>query len=473
MFQALLNWIRKQVSRIFPAKNIEEGLGIEIDISDVMADSIELWAKMYEDEAPWIDNKIIKSLNVPSSIASEMARLVTIEMESEVTGGVDSKGKALTNDRASYLNEQYQRVIDSLRIQTEYAAAKGGMVFKPYLDNENIAIDYVQADNFYPVRFNASGELVAAIFPEIIIKGDRTYTRLEYHDYLGNGVNYISNTSYVKGTEESGLGKSCELTDVKEWEDLEGELNIKELDQPLFSYFKMPLANNKDSKSHLGVSVYSKATKLIEEADKQYSKILWEYEGTELAIDVNLDMLNNGELPEGKERLYRKLDTEDESFYKVFNPDIRDTSLYNGLNKLLERIEFNSGLAYGTLSDVQEISKTATEIKSSKQRSYSTVVDIQKALRIALEHLIISMDYLATMYNLAPVGDYEVSFDFDDSIIIDSKEEQAIMMMEVSANLIKPEYYLMKRYGLTEEQAINMLPSMDIGIKEEDYDDME
>ncbi|HZJ98389.1 MAG TPA: hypothetical protein VFC79_00195 [Tissierellaceae bacterium] len=114
MFRALLNWIRKQVSKIFPIKSIEEGLDIEIDISDVMADSIELWAKMYEDEAPWIDNKIIKSLNVSSSIASEMARLVTIEMESEVTGGVDSKGKALTNDRASYLNEQYLRVVDRL-----------------------------------------------------------------------------------------------------------------------------------------------------------------------------------------------------------------------------------------------------------------------------------------------------------------------------------------------------------------------
>lgn len=473
MFQALLNWIRRQVSKIFPTKNIEEGLGIEIDISDVMADSIELWAKMYEDDAPWIDNKIIKSLNIPSSIASEMARLVTIEMESEITGGVDGKGEAVTNDRASYLNTQYQKVVDRLRIETEYAAAKGGMVFKPYLDDKNIAIDYVQADNFYPVRFNASGELVAAIFPEVIIKGDRTYTRLEYHDYLGNGVNYISNTSYVKGTEESGLGKPCELTDVKEWEDLDGELNINGLDQPFFSYFKMPLANNKDSKSNLGVSVYSKATKLIEEADRQYSKILWEYEGTELAVDVNLDMLNNGELPEGKERLYRKLDTEDESFYKVFNPDIRDSSLFNGLNRLLQRVEFNCGLAYGTLSDVQEMAKTATEVNSSKQRSFSTVVDIQKALRIALEGLIVSMDYLTTMYNLAPKGEFETSFTFDDSIVIDSKEEQAIMLQEVAANLIKPEYYLMQRYGLELNAALEMLPSMDEGIKEEDYDDLE
>lgn len=473
MFSKLLNWIRKQVSKIFLTKNLEEKLDIEIDISDEMIDSIEKWTKMYEDESPWIDDDIIKSLNLPSSIASEMARLVTIEMESEITGGTDKEGEILTNDRASYLNKQYQRVVDSLRVQSEYACAKGGMVFKPYVDNETIAIDYVQADNFYPVKFNSSGDLIAAIFPEIIIKGDNTYTRLEYQEYLGDGINYISNTSYVKSKDTEGLGDPCELAEVEEWKDLEGEINIVGLEQPLFSYFKMPLANNKDSKSNLGVSVYSKAEKLIEEADRQYSKILWEYESKETSIDVNIDMLENGELPEGKKRLYRKLDTEDENFYKTFSPDIRDISLFNGLNNLLRKVEFNCGLAYGTLSDVQEMAKTATEVNASKQRSYSTVVDIQKSLRIALEHLIISIDYLTTMYSLAPDGDYEVSFTFDDSIVVNTEQEQLIMMQEVAANLIKPEYYLQKRYGLSEKQAKEMLPNMDIGIKENDYDDIE
>src|SRR5699024_1784287 len=132
---------------------------------------------------------------------------------------------------------------------------------------------------------------------------------------------------------------------------------------------------------NLGVSIYSRAENLIKEADRQYSSILWEYEATEAAIDVSLDMLVNAEeLPKGKERLFRKLDTEDENFYKVFSPNIRDESLYNGLNQLLRKIEFNVGLAYGTLSDVEEVAKTATEIASSKQRSYATIVDIQKSL---------------------------------------------------------------------------------------------
>lgn len=468
MFSNLLEWIRKQVSRILPSKTVEEKLEIEFDISDEMIDSIEKWSKMYEGNADWIDGDKVKSLNIASSVASEMARLVTIEMESEITSG-----KKEENGRATYLNNQYQKVVDSLRVQTEYAAAKGSMIFKPYIDGDNIAIDYVQADNFYPVEFNASGELIAVIFPEVIKRGKDVYTRLEYHHMLADDKCYISNTAYVKKDSVSGLGVKIPLSSVKEWEHLEPEVNLEGIKEPLFSYFKMPLANNKDTTSNLGVSVYSKAVNLIEEVDKHYSSILWEYSSKESAIDVSEDLLYNKELPEGKDRLFRRLDTDDESFYKVFSPEIRDASLYNGLNKLLQRVEFNCGLAYGTLSEAQEMTKTATEITASKQRSYATVVDIQKSLRISLEHLIESMDYLASFYELADKGDYVVSFDFDDSIVVDTKAEQAIMLNEVAAGLIKPEYYLMKRYGVSEEEARQMLPNFDTGIDESQYDDLE
>ena len=40
----------------------------------------------------------------------------------------------------------------------------------------------------------------------------------------------------------------------------------------------------------------------------------------------------------------------------------RDASFFNGLNQQLRRIEFNSNLAYGTLSDPNNTDKTAEEI---------------------------------------------------------------------------------------------------------------
>lgn len=455
--------------RILPNKTVEEGLKdlkVKIDMSDDMVESLELWSEMYEDKSPWL-NKEIKSMNLPASIASELARLVTIELESEITGG-DTE-----NDRSLYLNEQYQKVIDKLRVQTEYAVAKGGLIFKPYLDNENIAVEFVQANEFYPTKFDSSSNLIGVIFPDIINIGDEVYTRLEYHLLMDNGDYYISNTSFVKDKNTEGLGSPTPLTRVEAWEELETEVLLIGVHRTLFSYFKMPLANHKDTKSELGVSAFSKAENLIKEADKQWSKILWEFEGTELAVDVSIDMIDGDKMPEGKARLFRKLDSEDESFYEVFSPQIRDESLFNGLNKILQKVEFVCGLAYGTLSDIQMVEKTAEEIKTSKQRSYSTVVDIQKALRLSLERLIDVMDYMADLYTLAKKGDYEVSFHFDDSIVIDSKQEQAIMLQEVASGLIKPELYLMTRYGVTEEQAKEMLPDVVDETLPDDYDDLE
>lgn len=463
--------------KIFGKETIQESLDVNIDISDVMAEKIDLWTKMYQNEPPWLDEKKgHKTLGLPSSIAGEMARLVTIEMESKITGLSDNEGNPTDNPRADYLNEQYQRVVDKLRIQTEYGLAKGGLVFKPYIDNGRIAVDYVQADNFYPVEFNSSGDLIAAIFPEVIQKGDNIYTRLEYHHLLPNGTYYIANTAYRKTGDIEGLGMPVSLEVIEEWAELEPELNLEGLERPLFSYFKVPMANSIDSTSDLGVSIFSKAEHLIKEADRLYSSILWEYEGTELAIDVALDMIKDMEkveLPEGKERLYRQLDTQGDDFYKVYNPNIRDDSLFNGLNQLLRRIEFNVGLAYGTLSDADEVAKTATEIASSKQRSYATIVDIQKALQVSLEHLIYSMDYLTTFYGLAPKGDYEVSFHWDDSIVVDAEQERTILLQEVAAGLIKPEYYLQRVYGVEEETAIEMLPKAMREPTADDYDDFE
>lgn len=477
MFQKIIDFIKRAVKSMFPNEIEQRQINVDFNVSAIMAESIELWSKLYADNIPWVEaDPTIKSLNLPATIASEMARLVTVEMVSEIHATTEQE-----NERSEYLNKQYQIVIDELRPQTEYAVAKGGMVFKPSIDRQDIVVDFIQADEFYPVRFDSRGNLVGAIFIEQIPKDKLLYTRLEFHDYIDEANYKVTNTAYVKkitAGENEGFGRVCALSDCEEWAELEEEINFLNLEKPLFSYFKMPLANNIDSRSNLGVSIYSKAIEALEQADRQYSRIIWEFEGTELAIDVGMDLLIDGiELPEREKRLYRKLDadtgTTGKPLYEVFSPEIRDESLYKGLNKHFQDIEFRCGLAYGTISDMQMVAKTATEINSSKQRSYSTVADIQKALQKALEHLIESMDYLTTLYSLAQAGEFTTSFIFDDSIVVDALQEQSIMLAEVGAGLIRGEAYLMKRYGISEEEALKMLPELAPRRDSSDFDNLE
>ena len=168
-----------------------------------------------------------------------------------------------------------------------------------------------------------------------------------------------------------------------------------------------------------------------------------------------LEYTDKYKLPSLKDRLFRATGSnkDGKAFYEVFSPEIRETPLYKGFNDILKRIEFICGLAYGTISDPELIEKTATEIMSAKQRSYATVSDIQQALEDALNDMIYAMDVLATLYNLTPRGNYEASYEWDDSIIIDSESEQRIRQQEVREKLRTKISYLMWRYGFTEKQA--------------------
>jgi len=422
-----------------------------------MANQIELWTMMYENRSPWVNNRDVFNANLASAIASELARLVTLELKSEITGAPGAK----------YLDEQYQRkVLGSIRRYVEYGCAKGGLVMKPYIIQQGIEIQFVQADCFFPLSFDSSGRITQCVFTEQFRKGKKIYTRLEVHSLQGANIK-ITNRAFV-ATNDYSLGSEVPVNSIDRWSELVPQLVLEGADRLLFGYFKIPLANANDSDSPLGVSVYSRAVDLIREADRRYSNICWEYEGTQLAIHAASSLLkydknrDKFEYPGGKERLYRTVEyntgATDKPFIDTFSPDIRDTSLFNGFNNQLKLIEFNCCLAYGTLSDPQNLDKTATEIKASKQRSYVMVSDTQMALQSALEDLVYAMNFWATLYNLISAGDYEISFKWDDSIIVDAEAERQTDRADVAMGVMSLVEYRAKWYGETEEEASARLP---------------
>ena len=93
--------------------------------------------------------------------------------------------------------------------------------------------------------------------------------------------------------------------------------------------------------------------------------------------------------------------------------------------------------------------KTAEEIKASKQRSYTTVCDIQNSLKRALYELIEVLDIYVDIYDLAPRGKYSVSFNFDDSIICDRAREFSERISLVDKGIIAP--WEMRAWYMNEE----------------------
>ena len=530
LWNTITDKIKGIFNKMIGKETIQEVLHIAPAISGEMFNAINLWTKMYEGKSPWLheptrdDPSKVVSLGLPQLIASEKARTALLEFESEITTPIKEVKPATPNymdennpgtdgnpqpqiathlvtedvpkgptDRADFLNRQYVKLKNALRVQIEYGIAKGGLVIKPYpvkqekskatqtdmltgktIETEvkeeyTIEFDYVQADGFYPLAFDASGKITEAAFIERKVDKQVVYSRLEYHKLENNSVTVINKAFKMKSTvgrtnADDYLGDEIPLTEVPEWSALAPETVVADVNRLLFAYFKMPEANTIDTHSPLGVSGFDKVKGLIKEADKQYSRMLWEFEGGELAIDIDRNALrfledpenpNNGHSVMGnlQNRLYRKVDLNEDNTYEVFSPALRDQSLINGLNCILMRIEDGAGISRGTLSDVTSEAKTATELRMLRVRSYETNAHIQKAIEHALEDTIYIMNVYCDLYDITPAGEYEVSYEWDDSIINDSDTELTKRMILIQNGIASKLEVRMWYFGETERQA--------------------
>lgn len=442
MFEKIKDFILRGIDKMLSKSTVEEALKVKTAVSEEMEKAMNLWLKIFTNNAPWL-NKEVSSLQLGASIAEEFARLITLEMKSEVTGST----------RANYINEYYKKVLEDLKSQLALFNAVGGGFFKPYVKNNRFYIDYIPQTDCKPLKFDNAGNITSIVFSSQLTKGDKIYTRLETHTLQGTDY-IIENKAYVTESYNSSmLGRAVSLYEIAEWSGLSERTVIQNIERPLFAYYKVPLSNNIDTKSCLGPSVYNKAIDSIRKADVQASRLDYEYESAERSVYASIEALRHEESTAKRCKIVKTLESGDSNFYQEFSPDLRDEGFIRGQNKIKQEIEFQCNLAYGTISDPNAVDKTATEINASKQRSYSSVALMQSSLENALKHLVYILDVYCDLYDLAPVGTYEVSAEWDDSIIVDTESEQRIRLQETNLGLGSKLDYLMWRYGLTEEQA--------------------
>ena len=471
----LKNIFRKLVRGLLPGNSIEKILKVQICESGAMKNAIELWQDMYKNEPPWKGgpNNTIP-LNLPAVISSEFARLILTEFRIEISG----------SQMAEYLDGQLKKDTLELEKFVEWYCAGGGIAIKPYVSgvDENgqptaIKLDFVRSVDFFPCAYD-NEMITAAVFVEGKKVGDYLYTRLEYHELSGREYT-ITNKAFRSEqifqydtdggyTVNDRFQTEVPLSSVPEWAGLSEEpVRIGNMDKPLFVYIKVPVANNIDTASPLGVSVYSRATEVIEKTDEQYGRFWWEYKATEAAINADeslfaTDKKGKPVLPAGEERLFRTFDFDKadngSGFIQTYAPEIRYDAQSKGLNKQLQLIELLVGLAPGTLSEMQDVEKTATEIKNGKHRSYHTVNAMQQAWQRGFENLIEAMRTLAVLYDIVPDGETELNCSWGDGVLEDTEAEyQRRWAMCVSGKL-KTEDFLQWYFGCSKEEALAMMP---------------
>lgn len=431
-----LNYMKGVWQRLFPLKDIKQALGIKPAITDDMLSSIELWQNCFSGNAPWLNDDVI-SLRLEQSITREFANITLNEMTASVS-----------NDK---LQKIFETATEDLNSELQSGLATGAMVIKPLGGDK---VQYISANAFVPIEFDARHRLVKVIFPEFKKIGDNYYTRLEYHSLDKDKGLTITNTAYVSAS-EGQLGREIPLVAVDEWASLPNAVTYPAMLRPAFGYFRTPIKNTIDGSS-CGVSVYANDINLIRKIDTQFGRLDWEFESGERAIHVDATAFKKEGTEKLNKRLYKAVDVDlgDNELFKDFSPAIRQSDITDGLNTYLRRLEFSVGLAYGDLSDPDTVAKTATEILSAKNRKYNTVSAIQKQLKYCLDDLV----YALAFYNSLTTSGYTFVCDFKDSILTDEQTERTQDVQDLSLGIMRPDEYRMKWYGEDEKTAKKNLP---------------
>lgn len=434
-FDFMKGWLHK----LFPVKDIRTALNIKVALSQEMLSRIEFWQRCYSGDAPWLDDAV-QSLRLERSVTREFANIVLNEMTASVS---DPK-----------LDIAFQNALRDINMYLQDGLATGAMIIKPIGTADKV--QYIAANAFIPVEYDVRGRLLKVVFPEFKQKGERYYTRLEYHDLDPQNGLTITNKAYCSST-RGALGREIELDATEEWRTLLPRIRYPDMKRPAFGYYRNPIKNNIDG-SHCGVSIFESALQMIQKTDVQFGRLDWEFASGERVIHVDEAALRpNGTLPKLNKRLYRGLDLATENggeLYKEFSPALRQADFISGLDEYKRNIEFAVGLAYGDISNPQTVEKTATEVKAAKQRKYNTVTAIQKNLRDCLEDLVYALAFYSGMAN----SGYNFACDFKDSILTDEDTERQRDIQDLNLGILRPEEYRAKWYGEEIEAALKNLP---------------
>ena len=279
---------------------IEAELGVQTMMTDKQQAAIQEWYRVAINGESCNHDPNTKALGLPAAICAELARLTTLELEVNVQG----------SQRADWINRKMQKVISPRRRRIlSVALALGSGAWKPYQAGDDIGVSFVSADSIYPISTNVDGELTEAVFINRIQDSDHVYNRLEWMHVLTGPEDYhekerdivesydvsvaaeypcvqVINLAYM-GTHKDDLGEKVQLDARPEWQDVEPIAYLPGLTKIPCGYFVTPIVNTVEPNSEMGAAMFAPGIPEIIDADVQFTRLDWEYEGGELAVDID------------------------------------------------------------------------------------------------------------------------------------------------------------------------------------------
>lgn len=449
-------------------KEAQDKFGVETIRSDDMETALNEWVEIYQGNPKWArpdkkGNVDIESFNFAKKLCNETARLTTLAL------GITVEGSA----RADWINGFMESYIARMKNEEcEKACAFGYIILKP----NGKGIDYVMPWDFCPTHQTDWKVDGGIFFDHYHEPGDKWYyTRLEWQRFeewrvpMRDDVMLyrITNKTY-KATGTNGIGQECSMSETV-WANLQEDAAYQNIEQPLFSIFKMPIANNIDLESPLGVSMFSNAIRELEGVDIAWTRLDDETYDSQHITFMGDSLIEEPGKPVKKryssggivDKIGRALprrvrilpgSTTGEEYHEE-TPTLQMSERIVGINHRLDMVGTKCGYSpgYFVLNGRGEY-VNVKQVEASDRETIESIKQLRDSLQTATDGLIYALDKYADIYSLAPVGTYKVNYDFMD-ITYDWETDRERHWMYVQAGKYPLWMYYVKFEGMSEEEA--------------------
>lgn len=433
--------------------DIGKEFGVELISSNEMNTALKKWDNISTGKPSWLNGEDdIETVNMAKHISDTRAKLTTLDIGIAVSGSA----------RADYLQKLVDELLKRLPDRVAEADRMGGIMIKW----NGKSWDFILPGNFGVTEKDSNGEIIGAIFAAHTSQGSAHYTRLEYHRFEGNvqdgGRLYrVSNKAYKNQLSRKGeitLGAEVALDKIDAWAHLTPEIGIRQLEKPLFAYYRVPGANTIDPSSPLGLSVFANAITELKAIDIAVSRKNMEVEDSKKITFVGQALVqsaqNKGvELPRFVQGLGMGLNDTETSAIHEHTPVLLTDQRIKDINFNLSMAGVKCGFSEGVfVLDGQTGMITATQVEADDRDTIQTIKTDRDALKDAIEQAIYGANALATLYQLAPLGEYEVNFNFGD-ITYNYEEDKAAWRAYAMQGWVPIWLYFVKFEGYSEEEA--------------------
>lgn len=438
-------------------KEAQRQFQVQTIAGDAMEAALKEWADIYRGKPAWADGDI-ESFNFAKKLCNETARLTTLAL------GISVEGSAKADWMQGIMDQYTARMTE---VECEYACAFGYLIIKP----NGEGLDYVKPYEFLPTS-ETDGKIDGGIFFDRYHEtGDKWYyTRMEWHRFedSGAGKNYrVSNKTFRSQSREV-IGREIPMS-ATVWNWMEEDAVIINLEKPLFAVFRMPIANHIDVSSPLGCSVFCNAVKELKNLDIAHTRLGDEifdsqkqvFLGDMMIVDEGRPVQNRigagGVLDKAGKKMPRYVrilpgSSSGEEYHEI-NPQLQTTERIEGINHFLNLVGIKCGYSAGQfVLDGRSGQVTATQVEADDRETIQMIKQIRDSFRSATDDLLYALDKYAELYNLAPLGMYEASYDFGD-ITYNWEEDRARHWQYVQAGKYPLWRYYVKFEGMSEEEA--------------------